>query len=359
MAPEGSARCLARRSVVGALLASTASLAAAGPAKASRTQRKDEMIQSKLATQTTRPVFEHGRRLQQENSIRLVGGSHDREGRVEIFHGGQWGTVCDDDWDIADANVVCQQLFRTAAVEATEEASFGEGSGPILMDNVACAGSEDALSDCPFDSWGESDCSHSEDAGVSCIPTCDDVTPGTFSFDDVTIRVAVKLWFVNHTIAECTYGHISTWETGGGTDMSYLFCATSIDYSGAGYCNTAAVSFNEDIGAWDTSGVTRMRYMFYVAEAFNQDIGAWDTSGVTTMYKMFYYASAFDQDLGWCVDNYVYLDGAFLGTPCASTSCGVERVADGCAPAALASDAAASRSAAFGVLLGAAALLML
>ena len=42
MAPEGSAlaRCLARRSVVGALLASTASLAAAGPAKASRTQRK-------------------------------------------------------------------------------------------------------------------------------------------------------------------------------------------------------------------------------------------------------------------------------------------------------------------------------
>ena len=63
MAPEGcsATRCLARRArVVGALLASTASLAAAGPAKASRTQRKDEMIQSKLATQTTRPVFEQG-----------------------------------------------------------------------------------------------------------------------------------------------------------------------------------------------------------------------------------------------------------------------------------------------------------
>ena len=57
----------------------------------------------------------------------------------------------------------------------------------------------------------------------------------------------------------------------------------------------AAASANEDIGAWDTSGVTRMDYMFASVSAFNQDIGAWDTSEVTDMSHMFSGASAFDQ----------------------------------------------------------------
>ena len=122
---------------------------------------------------------------------------------------------------------------------------------------------------------------------------------------DSNIYTARDAWLANPTAAEATYGHISTWETGGVTDMSYLFCALSA-WSSYG-CNIAAESFNDDIGAWDTSGVTDMGWMFG-------------------------YAYAFDQDLGWCVDDDVDLRYAFHGAPCSSTSCGVTQVDGGCAP---------------------------
>merc|ERR1719271_352795 len=128
--------------------------------------------------------------------------------------------------------------------------------------------------------------------------------------DDGTIRTAVSLWLSDRVAAIRAYDHISTWATGGVTDMKGLF--------------KNADSFNEDIGAWDTSGVTSTEYMFQGASAFNQDLGDWAVQSVKDMYQMFNGASAFDQDLGWCVDPHVDLNEAFSGTQCASTSCGVQ-----------------------------------
>ena len=115
------------------------------------------------------PVDTSRRRgLQSSGSIRLVDGSNNFQGRVEIYYNGQWGTVCDDYWDLSDAKVVCQQLFGMDALEAPCCAYFGQGSGDIWMDNVHCSGTEAALSDCSFNGWGYEDCSHSEDASVVC-----------------------------------------------------------------------------------------------------------------------------------------------------------------------------------------------
>ena len=85
-----------------------------------------------------------------------------------MFFNGTWGTVCDDGWNLKDANVVCRQLGFQSAVAALKTASFGEGKGQIWLDELNCAGNENSLTQCDHNGWGKEDCSHSEDAGVVC-----------------------------------------------------------------------------------------------------------------------------------------------------------------------------------------------
>ncbi|KFP61490.1 Deleted in malignant brain tumors 1 protein, partial [Cariama cristata] len=90
------------------------------------------------------------------------------QGRVEILYNGSWGTVCDDDWDIVDANVVCRQLGCGHAITLPAAMTFGQGSGPIFLDNVDCKGREEALSECWSHGWGIHNCYHYEDVAVVC-----------------------------------------------------------------------------------------------------------------------------------------------------------------------------------------------
>ena len=100
--------------------------------------------------------------------MRLAGSSGNFSGRLEVFYNGSWGTVCDNDWDLNDAHVVCRSMGFGDASEATTGASFGQGSVDIALDNVQCNGSEFSIFECSHNANNNHGCSHSNDAGVRC-----------------------------------------------------------------------------------------------------------------------------------------------------------------------------------------------
>ena len=132
--------------------------------------------------------------------LRLAGGNVENEGRVEVCSNNEWGTVCDDAWDNADATVVCRELgystlgkkfciwlcmykvnsdgvlvllvfwymCELADAVSFRNAHFGRGVGPIYLDNVDCSGSENNLFNCSNSSVVSCASGHSEDAGVRC-----------------------------------------------------------------------------------------------------------------------------------------------------------------------------------------------
>ena len=83
-------------------------------------------------------------------TVRLINGRDGSEGRVEVLYNGEWGTVCDDSWDINDANVICRQIGFDYATEAISYAGFGQGNGTIWLDDVECFGSETNIGQCFF-----------------------------------------------------------------------------------------------------------------------------------------------------------------------------------------------------------------
>ena len=117
-------------------------------------------------------------------------GSTASHGLVEVKAiNGSWGGLCDDQFDIHDANVICQMLGFPGA-EMVYKGGFDDLATDIFgiddlvsgtnfaMDDLECTGMESSIHDCVFNEYGNSEeqgmewndnCSASENAGLKCI----------------------------------------------------------------------------------------------------------------------------------------------------------------------------------------------
>ncbi|XP_041347093.1 macrophage scavenger receptor types I and II-like, partial [Gigantopelta aegis] len=105
--------------------------------------------------------------------VRLVNGSSQYEGRVEVFYDNQWGTLCDDNFSYRGATVICRMLgLPTETATPHIGGHFPSGTGPIWMTDALCRGSEANIANCRYRGFDKNNvmniCMHSEDAGVTC-----------------------------------------------------------------------------------------------------------------------------------------------------------------------------------------------
>lgn len=119
-----------------------------------------------------------------DGDVRLVDGSVDYEGRIEICINRVWGTVCSTTyrytyshyirWDVNDAKVVCHQLGHQelGATVYTSSSTFGDGTGPVFLSDIHCDGSEANLLECNNFNFvqlaSNHYCTHSRDVGLRC-----------------------------------------------------------------------------------------------------------------------------------------------------------------------------------------------
>ncbi|XP_059506682.1 lysyl oxidase homolog 3A-like isoform X2 [Stegostoma tigrinum] len=107
------------------------------------------------------------------------------EGRVEVSYEGEWGTICDDDFKLENAVVLCRMLGFTTAIGWTHSAKYGKGTGRVWLDNLDCRGTEKDVSECKSLGWGQTDCTHEEDAGVICK---DERIPGFVDSNVISVQ---------------------------------------------------------------------------------------------------------------------------------------------------------------------------
>ena len=125
--------------------------------------------------------------LYRDGDLRLVGGPHNWEGRVEVYWNRTWGAINDSQWSTNEANVVCKQLkhsqesgeqflmkknikfsfcYKGAVIPCC--GMYGVGRGAITMRDVVCSRSESRIINCMFSTEPGSVVNHRNDAQVQC-----------------------------------------------------------------------------------------------------------------------------------------------------------------------------------------------
>nr|XP_014353577.1 PREDICTED: deleted in malignant brain tumors 1 protein-like [Latimeria chalumnae] len=202
------------------------------------------------------------------NRIRLVNGTHACEGRVEVFHNGVWGTLCDDSWDMNDANVVCKQMGCGHAVQYKGNAYFGSGAGPILLDDVMCYGNESNLFACSSSYWGNHDCGHYEDAGITCaVEEILHLQSGKHSCEGRLEVFQNGIWG-----SVCSSG----WDiTESSVVCQKLGCGSALEYKGNGY-------FGAGTGPTLSQNINCTWNELYLSNCSGQDWGAYSCGSYET-----------------------------------------------------------------------------
>ncbi|CAG5124145.1 unnamed protein product, partial [Candidula unifasciata] len=108
-------------------------------------------------------------------------------GTVQVYKGGKWGYVCENGWDLIDANVVCREIgfTRGAASSKIKNGTLLESqktNASILLNDLHCSGTENTLHDCPYSLLN--DCSHDQTASVECSEDIPNFTVELVGGDD-------------------------------------------------------------------------------------------------------------------------------------------------------------------------------
>ena len=216
-----------------------------------------------------------------EGSIRLMDGSDEQEGRVEICADADtgdntpasWGTVCDDYWTNEDADVACMALgYEGSEPDAGRfrRSRFGAGPGPIWLDDMRCAGNESSLLDCPLaggrrarDSIGVHNCKSTEVVGVRCMAAGEE---RTLSVADATAEEGAQLAF-RVTLNQAADWEVSvtylTWDVTTTAGSDYEDVSGTLTFAAGETEKTVTVVTLDD--AVDDDGETlmlRLRYAF-------------------------------------------------------------------------------------------------
>ena len=105
-----------------------------------------------------------------------MNGGTKAEGRVELYYSGVWGTVCDTNWDLRDADVVCRMLGYGRVLQATRGSRCRQSRGTVWLYNVQCRGIEKSIETCSHSGWGQSHSWYS--SGWSARVICDSSSGG-------------------------------------------------------------------------------------------------------------------------------------------------------------------------------------